>query len=184
MRATRPSLLVTAVVTVLAGALGLGACGVAPPRGQSVPAGHASPAGAAVGFLLAASANDEARACDYVVPAQKATCTQAFAARSSVLSVKNLRIGATTVSGPRALATALGSLCTNRGSKVCFESTDSKGGQPADASGFDDAYTMVESGASPKNDPAIPCMMVGDLWYVDLGQTSPAVSPPGTKPAP
>jgi hypothetical protein len=165
-------------VAVVAAAVGLpaavAACGTkaAPPPA----AGHGSPGAAAVGFLTAASAGQSASACSYVLPAQASVCSSAFGS-GGALSVKDLRLGQTTVSGDRALVTALGTLCTGTGTKQCFTSKDPAGGQPGEGQTFDAAYTAVENGtSSDPNDPAVPCQAVNGQWYVDLGQTSSGAS--------
>lgn len=155
-------------LVAVAGLVGLAGCGSSPGV-RPAAAGHDSPAAATVGFLQGATANRGAQACSYVTPAQNPVCAAAFSSGTSTISVKNLHVGATTISGARALVTALGTLCTNSGGKVCFDSTDKTAGQPATKDSFDEAYSAVESGSSPNNDPAIPCTQVNGQWYVDLG---------------
>lgn len=167
------------VLAAVAGLAGLSACGSS-GAAKAPPPGHGAPAAAAVGFLQAATANNGADACSYVAPAQTSVCTSAFSSGSSTISVRNLHIGATTISGDRALVTALGTLCTNSGGKVCFDSTKATAGQPATLDTFDEAYSSVESGSSPANDPAIPCTRVNGLWYVDLGESSSGPAPSTT----
>lgn len=160
------------------GAAGLAACG----SGSAKPAdlGHGSPAAAATGFLEEASAAKTAEACTYVLPTQISECTQALAA-GRALSVRNLHTGAVSVVGDRALVTAMGTLCTYRASKICFSNSDANKGQPTALVTFSEAYTAVESGSSAKNDPAVPCAMVGGQWYVDLGSPrQPTGTPPTT----
>ncbi|MDQ6837795.1 MAG: hypothetical protein M3137_05510, partial [Actinomycetota bacterium] len=162
-----------AAVTALAG------CGSSSSE-RSPTAGHATPAAATVGFLQGATANKGIEACSYVAPPQSPVCTSAFSSGTSTISVHNLHVGATTVSGDRALVTALGTLCTNSSSKVCFASNKSDAGQPTGTNSFDEAYSAVESGSSPNNDPAIPCTRINGDWYVDLGESSSAPSPATT----
>ena len=169
MRAFRRAVLLPAAAA--AAAAGLAGCGSS-TSAKPPPPGHASPGAAAVGFLQAATANKGTEACSYVVPAQASVCAAAFSSGTSTISVQNLHVGATTTSGNRALVTALGTLCTNSSGKVCFNSTNKTAGQPAANTSFDEAYSAVESGSSPNNDPAIPCTQVNGQWYVDLGEGS------------
>jgi hypothetical protein len=171
------------VLASVAGLVGLSGCGIS-GAAKAPPAGHGDPAQAAVGFLQAATADNGAAACSYVSPAQSSVCTSAFSSGTSTISVRNLRIGATTISGDRALVTALGTLCTNSSGKVCFDSTNRTAGQPATMDSFDEAYSAVESGSSADNDPAIPCARVNGRWYVDLGESSPGPAPPTTVTGP
>ncbi len=166
----------------LVGLIGLAGCGSSGARPPA--AGHGSPAAATVGFLQGATANRGAEACSYVAPAQNSVCAVAFSSGTSTISVQNLHVGVTTISGTRALVTALGTLCTTSSGKVCFDSTDNTAGQPATKDSFDEAYSAVESGSSPDNDPAIPCTQVNGRWYVDLGETSSGTTPPSMVPGP
>lgn len=170
-------------LVALSGLVGLTGCGSS-PRAKPPAAGHGSPAAATVGFLQGATANRGAEACTYVAPFQSSVCAAAFSSGTSTISVQNLHVGATTLSGARALVTALGTLCTTSGGKVCFESTDRTAGQPATKDSFDEAYSAVESGSSPNNDPAIPCTQVNGQWYVDLGESSSGATPPTTVAGP
>lgn len=168
----RPAL--AAALLAVALCLGVAACG-----GTSTPGvtpGHATPGAAAVGFLSAASAGQATAACGYVLPSQTSVCTAAFS-QGGALSVQNLHVGHTTVSGDRALVTPLGTLCTGTGNKQCFANKDPAAGQPSEGQSFDAAYTAVENGTSnDANNPAVPCRTENGQWYVDLGQTSSGAS--------
>ena len=178
VRAQRLRSIVIPGAVAVAGLIGLAGCG---SSSSSVTAGNGSPAAATTGFLTAISSNHGSQACGYVVPSQASVCTSAFSSGGGTVSAKNLHMGATTISGDRALVTALGTLCSKASGSAqqCFTSSNEKGGQPSGKTTFNQAYTSVEAGTSSANDPAIPCMMQNGKWYVDLGQTSSGSSSGG-----
>ncbi len=138
---------------------------------SAVSAGNGSPGAAAVGFLSNFTTRSAA-ACRYVTPAEQTVCNQAIA-QAVKLTVTNLKVGHTSVSGNQALVTVLGTLCgAGTGTaRRCFTSSQPAGGQPASPADFAKTFAAVQAGTAGTQNPAIPCVRTAGKWFVELGST-------------
>lgn len=132
--------------------------------------GKSTPQEVVAGFLNATNVESVAlgsgfpTSCGYVVPSDQAACPS-FLGQATLTGTPPVSIGNIATNGTQAIVAIVGSLCADF---TCSLNTNPNQGLPASPAGFAAAYQAALQGIG-NGYAALPCVLVGGSWYVNLG---------------